>query len=146
MSGQGDDEQQQPPEQPGWQSQWQQPQQPEQPANPPQWGQPPSDQPQWGQQQPQWQQQHAGWQPAPRTPGSATASLILGICSIVLCPPILGPLAIVYGNKAKREIDSSNGSLGGRGMAQAGVITGWIGVAFAVIWILIIVLAIIGSS
>lgn len=148
MSGQGDDDQQRPPEQPGWQSQWQQPQQP---SNPPQWadqspsGLPSSDQPQWGQ-QPQWQQQHGGWQPAPQTPGSATASLILGICSIVLCPPILGPLAIVYGNKAKREIDGAGGRLGGRGMAQAGVITGWIGVGITLLWILFVVLVIIGNN
>lgn len=144
MSGQGDDDQQQqPPQEPSWQSQWQQPQPPQQPpSGGPQWGQP---QQQWGD-QPQWQQQHAGWQPAPQTPGSATAALILGICSILVCGPICGPLAIVYGSKAKREIDSSGGRLGGRGLAQAGFVTGWIGVGLTIFWILIIALAIIGSS
>ncbi|RKQ91471.1 uncharacterized protein DUF4190 [Solirubrobacter pauli] len=130
MSGQGDDEQQQPPQwqQPQWQSQWQQPEQQ------PQWGQQPQ---QWGQQEtPQWQQ---GFNQPQQTPGSATAALILGICSLVICPLICGPLAVVYGNKAKREIDNSGGRLTGRGMAQAGVVTGWIGVAFAVISILFFV-------
>ena len=139
MSGQGDDEQQQPPQwqQPQWQSQWQQPEQ-----QPPQ--QP--DQSQWGQ-QPQWGQQQQGWQQPPQTPGSATAALILGICALVLCGPICGPLAIVYGNKGKREIDSSGGRLTGRGMAQAGVIMGWIGVAFTILGILAFVaLVAIGVS
>ena len=122
MSGlPGDDEQQKPP-------QWQQPQ-----------SQEPQSQPQWGDQQQQ-------WQPSPQTPGSATAALILGICGIVLCPLICGPLAIVYGNKAKGEIRSSNGRLGGQGLAQAGVVMGWIGVAFAVLGILFFVIAIAGSS
>ncbi len=127
MSGQGDDEQQQPPQwqQPQWQSQWQQPEQQ------PQWGQQPQ---QWGQQEtPQWQQ---GFNQPQQTPGSATAALILGICALVICPLICGPLAVIYGNKAKREIDSSGGRLTGRGLAQAGVVTGWIGVAFAVVSVL----------
>ena len=57
---------------------------------------------------------------AQTTPGSATASLILGICSLVVCGIICGPLALVYGNKARNEIDASGGRLGGRGMATAG--------------------------
>ncbi|MDA0184728.1 DUF4190 domain-containing protein [Solirubrobacter phytolaccae] len=140
MSGQGDDEQQQPPQwqQPQWQSQWQQPQQPEQ--------QPPSDQSQWGQ-QPQWGHQQQGWQQPPQTPGSATAALILGICALVICSPICGPLAIIYGNKGKREIDASGGRLTGRGMAQAGVVMGWIGIALTVLGILAFVgLVALGAS
>jgi len=130
MSGlPGDDEQQKPP-------QWQQPQQDE----PQQWGQQPQ------QEQPQWGDQQQQWQAAPTTPGSATAALILGICGIVLCPLICGPLAIVYGNKAKGEIRASNGRLGGQGLAQAGVVMGWIGVAFAVLGILFFIIAIAGSS
>lgn len=140
MSGQGDDEQQQPPQwqQPQWQSQWQQPeQQPQQ-----QWGQPSQ---QWGQQEtPQWQQ---GFNQPQQTPGSATAALILGICALVICPLICGPLAVIYGNKAKREIDSSGGRLTGRGMAQAGVVTGWIGIAFVIVGILFFVALIaLGTS
>lgn len=142
MSGQGDDEQQPPPQwqQPQWQSQWQQPEQ-QPPQQQQQWGQPA----QWGQQDttPQWQ---GGWQQPAQTPGSAVAALILGICSIVVCPLICGPLAVVYGSKAKREIDGSGGRLTGRGLAQAGVITGWIGVAFAVLFLLFVVLAVIGAS
>jgi len=130
----------QPSGQPSDQPSWQQPQQDQ-----PSWQQPQQDQPQWQQQQPQWGQQQQ-WGAAPQTPGSATASLILGICSLLICGPICGPLAIVYGNKAKSEINSSNGRLGGAGLATAGIVLGWIGVAFAVIGILIVIAAIAGGS
>ncbi len=122
MSGPPGDEQQ---GQPSWQ-------QPE--SQPPQWQQSEPQQPQWG--QPQQQQQP--WQPQ-TTPGSATASLILGICSLVVCGIICGPLALVYGNKARNEIDASGGRLGGRGMATAGIVMGWIGIGLSVLWIIIFI-------
>ena len=124
MSGPPGDEQQ---GQPSWQ-------QPE--SQPPQWQQSEPQQPQWG--QPQQQQQP--WQPQ-TTPGSATASLILGICSLVICGIIAGPLALVYGNKAKNEIDASGGRLGGRGMATAGIVMGWIGIGLWVLWIIIFLIS-----
>ena len=147
MSTSGPEDEQQPPQ---WQQpQWQQPQsgdplgQPQ--SDQPSWQQPQQDQ--WGQQQqPQWGDQQQQWQSGPSTPGSATAALILGICALVICPLICGPLAIVYGNKAKSEINSSNGNLGGAGLATAGIVLGWIGVAFAVIGILLVIAAIAGSN
>ena len=130
MSGPPGDEQQ---GQPSWQ-------QPE--SQPPQWQQSqPPQQPQWG--QPQQQQQP--WQPQ-TTPGSATASLILGICGLLLCPIICAPLALVFGNKARNEIDGSGGRLGGRGMATAGIVLGWIGVAYAVLVIIYVIAVAAGSS
>ena len=125
MSGPPGDEEQ------GQQPQWQQPQQPPQP----QWQQPEQQQPQWG------QGGGGGFQPQ-TTPGSATAALILGICAVLVCPIICAPLALVYGNKARNEIDGSGGRLGGRGMATAGIVLGWIGVALAVlsiIWVIAVV-------
>jgi hypothetical protein len=122
-------------ERPSWQQDqpsWQQPQQDWQSQmGQPQWQQP-QDQPMWQQSQPQWGQTPQ-WQPGPQTPGSATAALILGICAIVVCWPICGPLAVVYGNKAKGEIARSNGNLTGGGLATAGIIMGWIGIAFTVL-------------
>jgi hypothetical protein len=114
----GDDQQ-------GQQPSWQQPQQP-------QWQQPQQQQPQWG------QGGGGGFQPQ-TTPGSATAALILGICALLVCPIICAPLALVYGNRARNEIDSSGGRLGGRGMATAGIVLGWIGIAWAVLWIIYII-------
>lgn len=126
MSGPPGDEQQ------GQQPSWQQPE-----SQQPQWQQSQSQQPQWGQQQ-QYQPQ--------TTPGSATAALILGICALVVCPIICAPLALVYGNKARNEIDGSGGRLGGRGMATAGIILGWIGIAWAVLWVIYIIVVIAASG
>ena len=53
----------------------------------------------------------------------ATTILILGICGLVLCQ-ILGPFAWSMGNKALREIDASQGQLGGRDMVNIGRILG----------------------
>jgi len=134
-------------DEPRWQPQWQQPEQEQ-----PQWQQPqpqwqqPQDQ-QWATQQPQWGYQQQTWnQPAP-TSGAATASLILGICGFVLCPLsiICSPLALVFGYRSRREIRDSGGRVGGDGLALAGVILGWIGIAWVALWILWIALAIGGA-
>lgn len=123
-------------QQPQPQPQWQQPQQ-----QPPPWGAP--EQQQWTPPQPQWQQQ---FQPSPPTPGSATAALILSIVGILFCPVIGGPLALVFGYKARNQIRDSNGQMGGSGMVTAALIMGWIGVAFTVLLILGILAIIAGSS
>jgi hypothetical protein len=78
-------------------------------------------------------------QSAPRTPGKATASLVLGLVGMFLFPIIPSILAIVFGGSAKREIDASGGSLTGRGMATAGVVLGWVALA---IWALIIIVGV----
>jgi hypothetical protein len=64
---------------------------------------------------------------AAATPGEATASLVLGIVGIFICPIICSILAIVYGIKAKNMIDASGGYMGGRGVAQAGLVLGIVG-------------------
>jgi hypothetical protein len=81
-------------------------------------------------------------QSASQTPGKATASLVLGILGLILpVPVVLNVLAIVFGNGAKREIDGSGGGLGGRGLATAGAVLGWVGlVAWAVILVAILAL------
>src|SRR3954464_14759079 len=71
--------------------------------------------------------------------GSATASLVLGICGFVVCPVVCSVLAIVFAHQAYREIDASGGRIGGRGLAQAGLILGWIGVALCVLALLFFV-------
>jgi hypothetical protein len=115
---------------------------------PPEW-QPPQ---QWGPQQPQWQQPQWGqqppyqYQPGPQTPGSATAALVLGICGLLVCAPICGPLAIVYGNKARREIDASGGRLTGRGLGTAGLVMGWIATALTLLGVVAILIAIAVNS
>ncbi len=76
---------------------------------------------------------------AGRTPGKATAALVLGILGLVLIPIIPSILAIVFGNNAKREIDGSGGSLGGRGLATTGVVLGWIALAIWAVFLIAVV-------
>ena len=61
--------------------------------------------------------------PVPRTSGMAIASLVLGIVPVCCVTPIL---AIIFGHCAMSEIRQSGGMVGGRGMALAGLILGYI--------------------
>ena len=105
--------------------------------------QPPSDEPSgWQPPQPPPQQQQPGtwppphqapWGPSPPTNGKATTSLVLGICGILLCPLVLSVPALVLGYQARREIDQAPGASGGRGMAVAGIVLGWIGLVLGLL-------------
>jgi hypothetical protein len=57
---------------------------------------------------------------------------LLGLASLVLAP-----VAIVFGNRAKREIRESDGRLTGYGMAQAGFICGIVAAALIVVSIIV---------
>ena len=63
------------------------------------------------------------YQPPPPDHPQTTTILILGICGLVLCQ-VLGPFAWSMGNKALREIDASNGQVGGRDTVKVGRILG----------------------
>ncbi|PHR46762.1 MAG: hypothetical protein COA32_09780 [Fluviicola sp.] len=83
---------------------------------------------------------------APKSNGMATASLVLGIVSIALgwilggiLGIITGILAIILAVVAKKKI-KADPSVGGKGAATGGMITGIIGlVLYAIIWIIVIV-------
>src|SRR6478735_452676 len=92
--------------------------------DPPPPGWPPGVQPQYG--------HRMTWQPAPPTPGVATASLLVGITAVILLP-LVGPVAVWLGSRAKRRIDASQGALGGRAVASWGVWLGWIGVLLTLV-------------
>ncbi len=85
-----------------------------------------------------------GYQAKPGTNGLAVASLVLGIAQIFICI-IGGILALVFGYIARRQIDESGGTQGGRGMAVAGIILGWIGIGLGIAYIVIVVIAAIVS-
>ena len=78
--------------------------------------------------------------PAMRTNGFSIAALVLGIVWIYWIGSIL---ALVFGYIAKSQIDNSNGTQTGRGMAIAGIVLGWIGVG---ILVLLIVLFLVGAA
>ena len=69
------------------------------------------------------------------------ASLVLGILGFLMLPLVGAILAIVFARMAEREIAASGGTIGGKGLADAGRILGIIGVVLAVIVIVLVVLA-----
>jgi hypothetical protein len=68
------------------------------------------------------------------TNGLAIASLVLGIIWIYGLGSIL---ALVFGYVAKRQIDQSEGTQKGRGLATAGIILGWVEIALMAAFIVI---------
>jgi hypothetical protein len=82
---------------------------------------------------------------AGETSGKAIASLVLGIGGFLIFPVVLSILAIVFGRSAKREIAERPG-LGGAGLATAGIVLGWIGVALTMIAVLFVVLVVAAST
>lgn len=59
------------------------------------------------------------------TNGLAIASMVLGILWVYWVGSIL---ALVFGYIAKGQINESGGQQGGKGMAIAGIVLGWVGV------------------
>jgi hypothetical protein len=74
---------------------------------------------------------------APSTNGMAVASLVLGILWIYWIGSVL---ALIFGYIARQQIEQHQGMQGGRGMATAGIVLGWIGVGFLVLFVLLFVL------
>jgi hypothetical protein len=114
----------------------------------PQWQRPSQDQPRW---ESQWQQgsplgdqaeeqpqapQSPPWQSSPQATGKAIAALILSILGLVLCPYVFSVLGLVFGYIARGEIKQSGGRVGGDGLALAGIIISWGGLA---VWTLFFV-------
>jgi len=71
-----------------------------------------------------------------RGDGLATASLVTGITSIVCGGPWLGVPAVVLGLVSRNRIAQSSGTLGGGGLATAGVV---LGVAGSIVWTIVYV-------
>ncbi len=121
------------------------------PPPPPPGGQPPGP---WGYQQP-YQPYQQPYQPYPTYPGygvvqqnsgKATAAMVIGIVSLVICWGLLSPVALALGLSARKDIDRSGGQLGGRGQATAGWILGLIGTVLLAIFVVIFVIAVIVDS
>jgi len=108
---------------------------------------PPPPQPPYGyapQAQPPTQYPPAYYPPAPkRTNGLAIASMVLGIVWIYWIGSVL---AVIFAFVAKKQIRESNGAQGGDGMATAGLVLGFIGVATFVIFMIILIAAASNSS
>lgn len=69
--------------------------------------------------------------------GMALTSMILGILWLYWIGSIL---ALIFGYRARREIKESNGSQTGDGLATAGIVLGWVGVATFFLTMVLIVI------
>ena len=74
-------------------------------------------------------------------PPRAVPSLVCGIVGLLICGFLAGIPAILLGNQAIREIDASNGSYTGRGTAKAGVILGWLAIAWTIVAAILVAVA-----
>jgi hypothetical protein len=71
--------------------------------------------------------------------------MVLGIAQVFICI-IGGILALVFGYISRRQIDESGGTQGGRGMAIAGIILGWVGIGLFGVYIVVVIIAAVASS
>ena len=73
--------------------------------------------------------------PAPSTSGAAIVSLIFSLLGLLGFLPFIGSIVgIIAGNSAKSDIRNRLGQVTGEGLAQAGVILGWLGLG---LWALV---------
>ena len=76
---------------------------------------------------------------AQRTSGHAIASLILGIAGFFVFPIVPSILAVVFGQKARKEL-RRDPTLGGEGLATGGIVLGWVGLALTAIGLIFVLL------
>lgn len=74
----------------------------------------------------------------PSQSGKATASMVLGIIGIFVCPIVLSVLAIVFGVQARNEINASGGRILGSSKATAGLTLGIIGLVLMPVWFIVL--------
>src|SRR5690606_29188660 len=69
----------------------------------------------------------------------ANTALVLGILALAVCGVFTAVPAIVIGNRVRREVQVSGGTLDGESTAKTGVILGWISVAFTAVGVVALV-------
>lgn len=84
------------------------------------------------------------WRPPPEHP-QATLILVLGILGLVLCQ-VLGPFAWVMGGRARKEIQASNGTIGGDTQVTIGWILGIVASILLVVGVLVVALYLVGIA
>ena len=73
----------------------------------------------------------------------AIISMVAGIAGFVALPLIGQIAAIICGHLALNEIKNSQGRIGGKGFATAGLILGYIGLGLAALFVLSIILVVV---
>ena len=71
----------------------------------------------------------------PKTSALAIWSLVLGILSLACFSIFSGIPGVICGHKALSRIKRSGGLISGQGLAIAGLVTGYLGIAWAIIFI-----------
>lgn len=97
--------------------------------------------------QPSYYPQNTG----PKNDGMSIAALVCGIsglatlvlCGIGIVPAILG---VIFGIIGKKKVETSGGTLQGRGMALAGAICGAVAIGLFLIWIVLVIVSSIASD
>lgn len=84
----------------------------------------------------------------PPTSGMAIASMVCGIVAVMMCYvwALAGIPAVICGHVALKAINTSVQPIAGRGMAIAGLVTGYIAIAFQALFVIFIVAAIMANQ
>jgi hypothetical protein len=84
----------------------------------------------------------------PPTCGLAIASLVCGIVSVLMCyfGALAGIPAVICGHMALSRIAAAQNAMGGRGMAIAGLVTGYIGLGITVLFVGFILVGLVSSG
>lgn len=64
----------------------------------------------------------------PSPSSNSIVALVLSITSWVVCPIIFAVVALIFASKAEKEINASNGSIGGGAFVSASKIISWINI------------------
>lgn len=83
-------------------------------------------------------QPYVAYTPQPPTDGAGIAAFVIGIVGLTFACAygfglILSPAALFIGRSSMKRIDASQGTVGGRGFAQAGFIMGIVGTVLLVL-------------
>ena len=88
--------------------------------------------------------------PAAQTNGMAVASLVLGIVSLACSQCITAIPGVIFGHIALKQIRESGGTQTGRGLAIAGLVTGYVSlgilVVVVIVYAIIMLLALLGVA
>ncbi|MGI5186640.1 DUF4190 domain-containing protein [Promicromonospora sp. CA-289599] len=89
-----------------------------------------------------------GYAPQPPKNDLGVWSLVTGILSWILCPLVLGIVAVATGNASRRAI--REGLANNTGTATAGLILGWINIALVgaavLMWVGIVLVGLLGAA
>jgi hypothetical protein len=80
---------------------------------------------------------------APKTNGLAIAALVVSLVSLVSCP-LIGLAGAIMGHIARRQVAERRDE--GAGMALAGIIVGWIGLAIGILIVVFYIVLFAGLS